>query len=379
MPIVRSTGAVVAARELLDPPGFDPTYGFTTTDLMRCEAPSVQDEPDDFDAFWTGVRDRARAVDPDPCVTGWRPWRYRSGIPDDKVAEGYEVADLVYTSVDGARIGGWVVRPVDGADRIAVCGHGYDGRAEPACDDAAPSALCVYPVARGLPVRSSVPGIGWDGGQTPHVTWDIESPQTYAVVKSAADFSVAATVAQSLLPGAQRMIYHGASFGGGVGAMTLSIDDRFDGAVLGVPTFGNQVVRVTQRSLGSGQFARDHVRAHPSTLETLRYADAASAARRVRIPVFATPALSDAVVPPPGQFSVINSLAGPVWRHVLAGGHGEWADFDTSRRSSDPRDWHTVRHTGHGRHPEYGRLRQAAAPTADCIDDFLSHPTRLFG
>lgn len=358
MPIVRRTGARVAASGLVDAGDLDPTYGAELGELLECRAPSPVNEPDDFDAFWAGVRHRALAVDPDPRVGCWRPWQHATGWPEHTAS--YEVADLTYIGVDGFRIGGWVVRPRDGADQIAVCGHGYGGRMEPACDDAAPSALCVYPVARGLPTRSEVEGIGREAGQRHHVIWGIEYPETYSVVKSTADYFVASTVAQLLLPGASRMIYHGGSFGGGVGAMLLSIDDRFDGALLGVPTFGNQPLRITQESLGSGEVVRQYFQQHPEALEVLCYADAASAARRVRIPVFATPALADPVVPPQGQFSVVNSLAGPVWMHVLAGGHGEWADFDLERRSGEPSDW-----------DEGPGGRQAQRPLPAEIDEFL--------
>lgn len=367
MPIIRSTGAVVAARDLSDPPSFDPTCGMSFDELIRCEAPRRDEEPSDFDAFWEEVRDGARAIDPEPRVTGWRPWRYASGAPDGAGVGGYEVADLVFRSVHGTRLGGWVVRPQGGADEIAVCGHGYEGRTAPACDDVAPSALCVYPVARGLPARSSLPGIGRDPGQTPHVVWGIESPETYSVVRSAADFSVAATVGPQLLPDARRVVYHGGSFGGGVGAMTLSFDDRFDAAVLGVPTFGNQPVRVTQPTRGSWEAARRRVADDPAILETLRYADAASAARRVRVPVVAMPALADPIVPPPGQFAVAGSLAGPVWRHALAGAHGRWRDLGAQRSSADPREWQ----------PAGPDARQPARPTPDRIDAFLRDPTPL--
>ena len=152
----------------------------------------------------------------------------------------------------------------------------------------------------------------------------------------------------------------------------LQIDDRFDGAVLGVPTFGNQGLRVTQECLGSGQVVREYWLAHPEALETLRYVDAASAARRVRLPVVATPALSDPVVPPPGQFSVVNSLAGPVWRHVLAGGHGEWTDFDPTRTSENPADWGMRE-----RRPGDLGLGQPARPTPARVDEFLRNPIPL--
>lgn len=355
MPIIRSTGAASAARDLVDAPGLDPTYGMSVDELRRCGPPPREDEPADFDAFWQGIGDEARCIDPDFDLGPWRPWRYASGVPDGADHGGYEVADLTYTSLDGARIGGWVVRPVDGADQIAVCGHGYLGRSEPSCDDVAPTAISIYPVARGLPTRSSAPGMGREAGHH-HVIWGIESPRDYAVVKSAVDYSIAATVGQWLLPDATRRVYHGGSFGGGVGTLMLSIDERFDAAVLGVPTFGNQPVRITQTCLGSGQIASEYVRAHPSALQTLRYADAASAARRVSIPVFVTPALADPVVPPPGQFAVAEGLAGPVWQHVLAGGHGSWNDFDPELRSANPGDWHL------------------AMPTPADIDAFLREP-----
>lgn len=383
MPIVRRTGSTKAATGLLSPPLFDPTYGYDLDELDSCCAPFPNDEPRDFDLFWSQIRSEARAVDPDSVVGEWRPWRYRSGSPTaprrDVKDGGYEVAELSYLSLGRMRIGGWVVRPIDGADQIAVCGHGYGGRSEPACDEAAPSAMCVYPVARGLPDASPVPGIGRGSGQLDHVIWGIESPETYAVVLSAADFLVATTVAHHLFTtwygssenrienregSSPHTIYHGGSFGAGAGVLMLSIDDRFDGAILDVPTFGNQAERVTQECLGSGQVAREYWLAHPSALETLRYADAASAAKRVTVPVFATPALADAVVPPPGQFAVVNSLAGPVWRHALAGGHGEWTDLDSAKCSDDPSTWVSA-------------LSQPARPTPFQINEFLKRPTTL--
>ncbi|PWF26573.1 acetylxylan esterase [Ancrocorticia populi] len=377
MPIIRKTGALRAAQGLMPPASFDPTYGYSLADLEQCAAPQPADEPADFDQFWDGLREAARAMDPVPTLGPWSPWMYESGFP--KNDDGYEIADLTFTSVGDVQLGGWVVRPVGGATQIAVCGHGYGGREKPECDDVAPDALCVYPVARGLPTRSLVPDIGSGVGQTHHVLWGIESPRTYAPILSAADFSVAATVAIELFEAECRarsnttgsatpsenapLIYHGGSFGGGAGIMALSIDDRFTGAVVSVPTFGNQVVRVTQHSEGSGQIVREFVAEHPEALETLQYADAASAARRVRVPVVAFPALADGVVPPPGQFSVVNSLAGPVWRHVLAGGHGDWDDFDPEVRSENPSDW-----AGDG---------QVARLSPNTIAQFLREPTPL--
>lgn len=314
MPIVQTTGATRAAR-LLEDPGFDATYGYGLDDLLACRAPD--DEPDDFDEFWHGIHAEAMRVDPAAQLSPWRPMQ---GQPD------HEVADLVYTGLDGYRIGGWVTRPIAGADEIAVVSHGYGGRREPTLDASIERALTIFPVGRGLPSRSMVPGI--DGEHTGTglrpVLWGIESPRHYSVIGSAADVWIATTVAQSLLPTARRIVFHGGSFGGGIGAMALAFDGRFDAGWLGVPSFGNQPLRVSLPCLGSGREVTEYVRTHPEAMRTLAYADAATAALRVQVPCFCGVALIDPVVPAPGQFAVAMSLAGPVWLHCYSAGH--WVD-----------------------------------------------------
>lgn len=314
MPVLRITGAVRAA-DLSEDPGFDATYGYSRDDLLACRGPD--EEPDDFDEFWRGIHAEAMATDPDPVVSAWRPL---DGTP------GYEVADLSFAGLDGVRIGGWVTRPVGGADEIAVVSHGYGGRQEPTPRSAAPGALAVFPVGRGLPARSMVPGVDgrYTGEGVRPVLWGIESPRAYSVVGSVADLWIATGIANALLPRARRRVYSGGSFGGGIGAMALAFDDLFDAAWLGVPSFGDQPLRVSLPCLGSGRDATEHVRAHPEAMRTLAYADAAIAARRVKTPCHCEAALVDPVVPAPGQFAVAMSLAGPTWLHCAPAGH--WVD-----------------------------------------------------
>lgn len=324
MPVLRMTGATHAAR-LRDDPGFDATYGYALDDLLECRAPA--DEPADFDAFWRGVKAEAMRVDPSPEISRWRRM---DGHP------GHEVADLSYTGLDGCRIGGWVTRPAGGADEIAVVSHGYGGRQQPTLDDTTSRALAIFPVGRGLPSRSRVPGVdgGYTGGGIRPVLWGIASPRTYSVVGSVADIWIATSIAESLAPRARRISYHGGSFGGGVGAMALAFDDRFDAGWLGVPSFGNQPLRTSLPSLGSGRDVTEHVRRHPEDLRTLAYADAATAALRVRVPCHCGVALIDPVVPAPGQFAVAMSLAGPVWLHCYSAGHWvEGVELETFDRA----------------------------------------------
>ena len=63
-------------------------------------------------------------------------------------------------------------------------------------------------------------------------------------------------------------------------------------------------------------------------MDTLRYYDAALAARHIRVPMHVAAALFDPVVAPPSQFAIYNALAGPKELFVLDGGH-----FDYPERS----------------------------------------------
>lgn len=56
-------------------------------------------------------------------------------------------------------------------------------------------------------------------------------------------------------------------------------------------------------------------------MPALAYHDAATAARRIRIPVHCALAEFDPAVAPPGQFSIFNALAGPRELFLLQAGH----------------------------------------------------------
>ena len=144
----RLTGATIAPP-MQEQFGFDPTHGFDLAELLAVTPPG--DEPADLDAFWAGVADEATTIVGDVELGEWRVFE---GGPDA------EVADLRYRSLDDVWIGGWVTRPRSGATRALVVGHGYGGRDAPDLSDVPADAVAVFPVARGLPVRSEVRGIG---------------------------------------------------------------------------------------------------------------------------------------------------------------------------------------------------------------------------
>ncbi|MHA7984259.1 acetylxylan esterase [Rathayibacter sp. CAU 1779] len=290
--------------------GFDPTHGYALTELLEIGTP---EEPDDFDAFWAGISPEADAIELAIGMGAWSP------LPD---APGVEVADLQFRSLDGRWIGGWLTRPRGGVApaRGFVIGHGYGGRDAPDVSGIPTDAVAVFPVARGLPTRSEVEGVGGATGLH-HVLWGIRSPREYSHVGSVVDTWIAARVLRMLFPGIDLPVYIGGSFGGGIGALALAFGDRFSAGVLEVPSFGNHPLRVAVPSTGSAAVVREYVVEHPEVMETLRYADAASAALRVTVPVLVLPALADPSVPPQGQFAVANALGGPTWVHVLPHGH----------------------------------------------------------
>ncbi|TDE08887.1 acetylxylan esterase [Jiangella asiatica] len=293
--------------EWFGPDAFDATYGHDLAALSRVGAP---DEPAGFAEFWTGLYERARDVDTAPAV---RPVRGRPGH-----------YDVEFTSLDGVRLGGWLVLPPDGAaERALVVGHGYGGRAEPELDLVGPGTAALFAASRGLPTRGLVPGIPPVGAE--HVLHGIESVETYVHGGCAADVWCAASALLDLLPEPPaRLGYVSSSFGGGIGALALPWDDRFDGGALHVPSFGNHDLRLTMPCTGSGEAVRHHIAGHPRAREVLRFFDAATAARRLRIPMVVAPALWDPAVPPPGQFAVHNAIPGRKELVVFAAGHADY-------------------------------------------------------
>ncbi|MDB6095499.1 MAG: Acetyl xylan esterase [Verrucomicrobia bacterium] len=285
---------------------FDPTYGYDLA-ALRCVAGPP--EPADFADFWRGTFEEAARV---PLDLALAPSALR--LPNAAVF------DISFNALGGARIHGWLTRPETGPiTRGLVIGHGYGSREEPDEWLPAPQAAAIFPCARGL---SRSAGPAFPSTVAAHVLHGITARGTYIHRGCAADLWAAASALLEVVPAARRQLdYVGSSFGGGIGALALPWDARFQKAHLGVPSFGHHPLRVTLPSVGSGEAIRTYARTHPGVLDVLRYFDAATAARHLRIPVQVVAAPFDPAVPPPGQFAVYNALSGPKELVIVEAAH----------------------------------------------------------
>ncbi len=285
---------------------FDPTHGHSLEDLLRIPVP---EEPPDFEAFWRKRYAAALGRTTAP--------RLRDTGTD---RGGWRVFDIDYTSTDATTIRGWLLLPVSGVIRRGfVIGHGYGGRETPDFDLPLEEAALLFFCARGLgrswnPYISSQPQ--W------HVIHDIQSRHRYVLGGCVEDVWTAASTLLRLFPQvAGHLGYGGTSFGGGLGALALAWDSRFQRAHFCVPTFGNQPLRLQLPSTGSAASVQAHGKKHPGIAQVLPFYDAAVAARHIRIPVLCACATFDPAVAPAGQFSIYNALSGPRDLFVLTAGH----------------------------------------------------------
>lgn len=295
-----------SAPALEHPHPFDPTYGYDLESLLALKAP---EEPASFAEFWQRTYEEANAL-----ALNLESREVPCPHPD------YRLLEVEYDSLGGVRIGGWVTVPKEGPLKGGwVVGHGYGGREAPFYDLPLPKAPAIYFCARGFhrSAHARIPGEAmW------HVRHGIETRETYVLRGCVADIWRAATALGELFPESlSDLRYYGGSFGGGLGALALPWDGRFHKGFLDVPTFGNHPIRLTLPCVGSGESVRMYHGKRPEVTEVLSYYDAAIAATHCHIPVCVAAALFDPAVPPPGQFSVYNSLAGPKELYVRTAAH----------------------------------------------------------
>ena len=300
----------------------DGTYGF---DLDALHAVAPVPAPPGFAALWNGWAADAAATPAAPELTPLG------------LSGAHEVSALEYTAAGGLRLRAWIALPAAGGARVGIVhSHGYGGREAPDFARVPDDAAVVFPVARGLGALNA--GVGAPAARHEHVLHGLESVDTYVLGRCAADLWHAAN-ALIEVTGALPLHFVGESFGGGIGALALPWDDRFVGATLIVPSFGQYDLRLAMHCEGSGEAVRRHVLAHPEAREVLRYFDASTAATFARVPVRVEAARWDVVVPPPGQFAVANAVAraartgggAALELDVLPAGHAEYPGVDGVR------------------------------------------------
>ncbi len=203
-----------------------------------------------------------------------------------------------------------------------VMGHGYGGRDSHDLYASLKECAVFCPCARGFHL-SAHPRFP-ENDCAKHVIHSLKTKEDYIIRGCVAELWGAATVLLNLFPEiGDNLFYSGGSFGGGLGALMLPWDKRYQRAVLGVPTFGHHPSRLQGLCHGSGEAVRQHILQNPGYRPILDYYDAAIAAKHIQIPVLVQPALFDPSVPPPGQFTVCNSIAGPKEYFIYSSGHFE--------------------------------------------------------
>ncbi|MEW2006112.1 acetylxylan esterase [Microbacterium sp. NPDC079208] len=285
-----------------------------------------------FDGSYGRTEADLRAVLPVPAPPGfvdrWRRWRREAATVDaapvvlsTSEEQGRRVSVVEHAGVDGVRLRAWVVEPLHGTPRAGVVhGHGYGGREAVDLARVPDDVAAIYPVARGLGVLNA--GVGAPEPTPEHVLAGIDDPERYVLGLCARDLWLAADVLVSVV-GALPLYYVGESFGGGIGALALPWDDRFVGATLIVPSFGQYDERLAVPCLGSGETVRQHVQRHPEAREVLRWFDSSTSIGFAEVPVRVEAALWDQYVPPQGQFAVAAG-ARDLDLAVLPAGHAEY-------------------------------------------------------
>ena len=290
---------------------FDPSYGYSLAQLLAITAPK---EPKDFDSFWQSRYQKALSLTPKPHI---------KLIDKDKF--GWRVFMLSYTSTDNIIIQAWLLVPTSGViKRGFVVGHGYGGREEPDYHLPFKDAALLFPCFRGLALSAQPP---FSSEPYWHVLHNIHQKDTYVLGGCVEDLWLSVSVMLILFPQtAGHLGYLGISFAGGIGVLALAFESRISKAHFNVPTFGHQPLRIRLPSNGSAHSVQQFYCQHKKqTLKTLRYYDAAIAAKRIVQPIHCALATFDPCVAPPGQFAIYNALASEKHLFVLEAGHHSYA------------------------------------------------------
>ncbi|MEM8867759.1 MAG: acetylxylan esterase [Verrucomicrobiota bacterium] len=291
---------------------FDPAYGYSLEELL---AVSTAEGPEDFDVFWEARYAEALTVDPRPLLSNEGPAKH-----------GWREFDLNYGSTAGVEIGGWCLVPESGeVEKVFVVLHGYGGREGPDYHLPFENSAILFPCARGIS-RSTYAPISSE--PVWHVLHNIQDPHKYVHGGCVEDVWLGVSAALHLFPEvAGRVGLLGISFGGGIGAMALAFDPRIGRAHFNVPSFGNNPLRLTLPTTGSGASVQIMNRRKPGVVDqALAYHDAAVSAKRIQQPVHFACARFDPMVAPPGQFAVYNEVRGEKELFILRAGHYDYPE-----------------------------------------------------
>jgi cephalosporin-C deacetylase len=298
---------------------FDPVYGLSPSSLRAIQLD--EEEPEGFADFWQRVYQAALEVPLELQIQ-----ERTSDVP------GCRLLQVSYRVYPDYRVGAWIYLPESLPPRIGVvCGHGYGGRAEgPEPGLAGPDRAVIFPVAPGFHISAD--------DRLPrndcyhHVVHGIESPETYILGSCAATLWRAVDVLGELCDGLpEHLHYRGWSFGGGMGALMLPWEPRYQTAELGQVTFAHHPFRLRHACVGSGHAVRQRWLKDPAIEKTLAFFEAVFTLRRLKIPTVFACACFDPAVPPPGQWAAANAHPGPKRISEFPTGH-----FDAVHPDEEP-------------------------------------------
>ena len=205
-----------------------------------------------------------------------------------------------------------------------IVGHGYGGRDEPDYHLPFKDAALLFPCFLGLALSAH---LSISSEPRWHVLHNINQKDRYILVGCVEDVWLAVSAMLSLFPHlAGHLGYLGISFGGGIGALALAWESRISKGHFNVPSFGHHPLRLRLATQGSADSVQQYYRSHKkTTLQVLRYYDAAFAAKRITMPIHCACAKFDPCVAPPGQFAIYNALPGQKQLFILEAGHHNYA------------------------------------------------------
>ncbi len=297
---------------------FDPTYGHSVPDLQRIRY--VDPEPEDFADFWQDLYQKAMDVPLDLKIE-----------EEQSLENGFRCQRVSYRVWPDYRVGAWVIFHEDHPqpDLGVVLGHGYGGREAPDVGFARKDRILIFTIAPGFHISQDSRLPVNDAGK--HVVYGIESRESYLLASCAATIWRGVDVLLELTESSvKKFHYHGWSFGGGMGALSVPWEPRFQSAELGHVTFANHPFRLRNECVGSGASVRQYWLKDRSIEETLRYYDAAFSVRHLKIPTLFGCSCFDPAVPPPGQWSAANSHPGPSRATAFPVGHFDYAHPQTA-------------------------------------------------
>ncbi len=293
-----------------NPYDFDPTYNYSLEQLLQISPPR---EAKNYLAFWQNKYESTLRLTP------------QTVLHDRNDERGdWRIFDLSYSSTERFPIRGWLLIPKKGqVKRGFIIGHGYGGRDEPDLHLPFNDAVLFFPCFRGLSLSKKSP-ISSDPFW--HVRHDIDKKDQYILGGCVEDLWMAVTALLRLFPQLEGHLgYLGISFGGGIGAMAMAMENRISRCHLNVPSFGHHSLRLKLKTLGSADSVQKvYMNAKKSTLKTLRYYDAAISAKYIKMPMHCALAKFDPVVAPPGQFAIYNALPNRKQLFVLDAGHYDY-------------------------------------------------------